>query len=72
MNLRPEFFCQDRFIEKKRIFSKRSYVSPWAKKVILFYVELEVFTATTMKITRFWKVTPCSPMEIHRRFGRNY
>jgi hypothetical protein len=32
----------------------------------------EVFIAVTMKIDIFWHMTPCSPIWLHRRFGKTH
>jgi hypothetical protein len=29
-----------------------------------------VATAVVMKITIFWDITPCSPLKVNRRFGK--
>jgi hypothetical protein len=31
-----------------------------------------VLTPVVMKSTIFWDITPCSPMNVNRRFGRTY
>jgi hypothetical protein len=35
-------------------------------------VELEVLAAVVMKCSIFWAITPCSPLNVNRRFGRKY
>jgi hypothetical protein len=36
------------------------------------YVGFEVLTAVVMKSTIFWDTTPCSPLNVNRRFGGTY
>jgi hypothetical protein len=65
--------CHQSFLQKWK--STRSHYP-----VILLYVtlneniliELEAFSAVTMKGTKFWDVNSCSPVEIHRRVGEKY
>jgi hypothetical protein len=33
------------------------------------YARFEFLTAVTMKSTVLWDATPCSPVEVHLRFG---
>jgi hypothetical protein len=35
-------------------------------------VEFEILTAMVMKRTVFWDTTPCSPLKVNRRFGKEY
>jgi hypothetical protein len=35
------------------------------------YARFEGIKVVTVKITLFWDATPCSQIEVHRRFGRN-
>jgi hypothetical protein len=35
-------------------------------------VGFEVLTAMVMKSTIFWDITPCSPLNVNRRFGGTY
>jgi hypothetical protein len=35
-------------------------------------VRLQVLTASSMKITAFWDVAPCSLVRVDRRFGGAY
>jgi hypothetical protein len=35
-------------------------------------VGIEILTAVVMKSTIFWDITPCSPLEVNRRFGGTY
>jgi hypothetical protein len=35
-------------------------------------VEFEFLTAVVMKNSVFWDITPCSPLEVNKRFGRTY
>lgn len=36
------------------------------------YVGSEVLTAMAMESSVFWGITPCSPMEVSRRFGGKF
>jgi hypothetical protein len=36
------------------------------------YFTFEILTSVTMKSTIVWLVTPCSMVEVHRRFGGTY
>jgi hypothetical protein len=36
------------------------------------YVGTEVLTPVVMKSTILWDITPCSPLEVNRRFGGTY
>jgi hypothetical protein len=38
----------------------------------VYSVRLQVLTATGMKITAFWDITPCSLVEVDRRFRGVY
>jgi hypothetical protein len=40
--------------------------------ISLTFVGSEILTASTTKNTVFWDVTPCSLVEIYRRFGETY
>jgi hypothetical protein len=35
-------------------------------------VGLEVLTATTLKSTTYWTITPCTLVKAHQRFGGSY
>jgi hypothetical protein len=35
-------------------------------------LRFEVLTTMVMKNTIFWDITPCSPLEVNRRFGETY
>jgi hypothetical protein len=36
------------------------------------YVGFEVLTMVVMKSTIFWDITPCSPLNVNRRFRETY
>jgi hypothetical protein len=38
-------------------------------RIMLNYVEGEVLTAVVMRSSFFWDLTPCSPLNVNRRFG---
>jgi hypothetical protein len=38
----------------------------------LLIVGFEVFTAVVLKSIFFWDMTPCSPLNVNRRFGGTY
>jgi hypothetical protein len=42
------------------------------RKQSVGFVGFQVLTAVVMKSTMFRNITPCSPLEVNRRFGRTY
>jgi hypothetical protein len=54
------------------LLSERQVIKAWehSNKVIL--LGLEVLTAVVMETSIFWDITPCSPLNVNRRFGRTY
>jgi hypothetical protein len=38
------------------------------RKAGIYYVRFKVLTATSMKVTAFWDIVPCSFVEVGRRF----
>jgi hypothetical protein len=44
----------------------------WNKKITLYNVGFEVYTAVIMKSIIFWDISPCSPLSVNRRFGGTY
>jgi hypothetical protein len=40
--------------------------------IYIEFIGFEVLTSVIMKNTVFWDMTPCSPVVVHRRFGRTY
>jgi hypothetical protein len=37
-----------------------------------YFIAFEVLTAVFMKSSIFWDITPCSPLEVNRRFEGTY
>jgi hypothetical protein len=44
-------------------------IESYATQISVFF---EVLTAVIMKAIVFWDITPCSLVEVHRRFGGTY
>jgi hypothetical protein len=42
------------------------------KEAVVAYVGFEVLTAVVIKSNLFWDITPCSLLEVNRRFGGKY
>jgi hypothetical protein len=51
---------------------KKEPTAWWRHKLLDNYITFEIPITVTVKSNIFWDVTPCSSVEVHRRFGRKY